>query len=383
MIHIVHLFLLCFLIVGIICSIIVSFDIYNNLRLRFQRFHIGRWDSEKNWKDAVENTTARWLKRTPIVPKLTTNRLYLIDIIRGNHRSHTIQYWQIAGLLIGEGYSENSKQKIEKLIDPKSKCWSFEINHIEIGLLGYAVLLNFDSVVYKPAMDQIYGFILNQKDSLLGTIPYRKDSCFLRYVDTLGFICPFLSLYGDKYQLTESFDLAEKCFTEYSSYLSPFGFPPHAYNLELSLPLGVYDWGRGLGWYILALINLYDYSYESEKKESYKEQIVSLSNSIIFCQNKAGGFSASLFMPSRPTEGSASVLCSLLLLKAYEITGNDLYHESLLRTLIAMRKLTRRDGALDMCQGDTKGIGNYSTDYSIMPFAQGLLLYVLKQIIPS
>lgn len=33
---------------------------------------------------------------------------------------------------------------------------------------------------------------------------------------------------------------------------------------------------------------------------------------------------------------------------------------------------TQRNGAIDYSQGDTKGIGMYSTVFSIMPFIQGL-----------
>lgn len=36
------------------------------------------------------------------------------------------------------------------------------------------------------------------------------------------------------------------------------------------------------------------------------------------------------------------------------------------------------DGALDYCQGDTKGIGMYSNIFRRMPFAQGILLKLIN-----
>ena len=41
---------------------------------------------------------------------------------------------------------------------------------------------------------------------------------------------------------------------------------------------------------------------------------------------------------------------------------------------------TRRNGALDYCQGDTYGIGLYSQIFSVMPFAQGMALMLSKNL---
>ena len=46
----------------------------------------------------------------------------------------------------------------------------------------------------------------------------------------------------------------------------------------------------------------------------------------------------------------------------------------------ALMKVTRRNGALDYCQGDTYGIGFYSHLFSIMPFVQGMALLLSKRI---
>ena len=43
-------------------------------------------------------------------------------------------------------------------------------------------------------------------------------------------------------------------------------------------------------------------------------------------------------------------------------------------------KATRRNGAVDNCQGDTYGIGYYSQIFSVMPFVQGLVLMLSKQL---
>ncbi|MPN08619.1 hypothetical protein SDC9_155904 [bioreactor metagenome] len=40
--------------------------------------------------------------------------------------------------------------------------------------------------------------------------------------------------------------------------------------------------------------------------------------------------------------------------------------------------MTRRDGALDYCQGDTVDFGIFSQRLDVMPFAQGMALRAFK-----
>ena len=43
-------------------------------------------------------------------------------------------------------------------------------------------------------------------------------------------------------------------------------------------------------------------------------------------------------------------------------------------------KVTRRNGVIDFCQGDTKGIGLYATTFDLMPFVQGLTIRLVESI---
>jgi len=65
---------------------------------------------------------------------------------------------------------------------------------------------------------------------------------------------------------------------------------------------------------------------------------------------------------------------TLLLLAAYRISGEERFLKAAFRAEKALMGVTRRNGVLDMCQGDTKGIGMYSDVWSLMPFAQGMAL---------
>ena len=79
-------------------------------------------------------------------------------------------------------------------------------------------------------------------------------------------------------------------------------------------------------------------------------------------------------------ESSATVLIGLLFLSAYEQSKDATFLNAARQTEKALMKATRRNGAVDYCQGDTYGIGYYSQIFSVMPFVQGLTLMLSKQL---
>jgi unsaturated rhamnogalacturonyl hydrolase len=79
-------------------------------------------------------------------------------------------------------------------------------------------------------------------------------------------------------------------------------------------------------------------------------------------------------------ESSATVLIGLLFLSAYEQSKDATFLNAARKTERALMKATRRNGAVDYCQGDTYGIGYYSQIFSVMPFVQGFALRLSKKI---
>lgn len=347
-------------------------DFYYNFRKWYYRIHCGRWNDLEQWEVKVEHVCKKWLDSAPIVRKHDENRLILWDILWGNYSSNEIQSWQFAGLVIG--LSQN------KVVIPWDKMSNRIKNgkNVEIALLAYSVLKIVDNPsVYKKEMDMVYRIILRIKGDE-DTVPYREGMHNIRFVDTLGFICPFLVMYGKKYGDKKAIQLAERQFFEYDQACLPsFGFPAHAYDLEKKVPLGIYDWGRGVGWYVLALVEMHSALESTMLKNKLECRILSLADSVIKWQLPEGGFAAHFFSGGFP-EGSSTVLIGILLNRAYVITKKALYLSSLSRVMTQLMKMTQRNGCLDMCQGDTKGIGIYSTEYGYMPFAQGLLLKLIN-----
>lgn len=368
-----------FVVFGLIAIIIILYDIYIAFSKWFARIHIGRWASDDEWKRAVDRVINHWLLHVPIVQPQERDRLLLFDRIFRTNQSSDIQYWQLAGLLLGCNDENSINSLLSHLFDGHGS-WRLKPNSVEIGLLAYAVLCHVSPVSVKVAMDETFSYIMELK-GVNDTIPYKKGQFDTRFVDTLGFVCPFLAKYAVAYKCEEAAQLAKRVFFDYDSYcLANWGFPSHAYSISLKAPLGIYDWGRGLGWYIIALICLFkETPQEDPSKLEFSNRIIRLANSVLLCQHEDGGFGSQLFIKGRPSEGSSTVLCGLLINEALNITNDERYLNALNKLLVRLKKMSQRNGRLDLCQGDTKAIGSYSAQLGYLPFAQGLLGLLLDE----
>ena len=340
-----------------IIIIFVSIDVYVAIEEWQSRIHIGRWDDRKKWQQAVEGKAQKWLNHAPTVRKTSQNRLILIDIIRGEYRNSTIQKWQDAGLLLGL-----DKASAEKYVAKNKTLFEHQEFVPEDLLLAYS--LKKCTLLSERQEEKILACF--QEFRTTGTVYYRPWVQHLRFVDTLGMILPFFFLCGWD-------DLAKRQLEEYDVALLDHVYPAHAYDLEKNLPLGVFDWARGIGWYVLALIEVPNLS-------EHGIRILNLADSLLKHQNKDGSFSCFVFNQHERIESSGTALIGLLFVAAYKVSKAKKFLYAARKAEKALMKATRRNGALDYCQGDTYGIGYYSQVFSVMPFAQGMTLRLSKQL---
>lgn len=370
------------LIVGIyilVTIILFGIDFYFYLVNRYCRFHIGRWSNQKKWEDAIEKKAIRWIKKTPTV-KITDNTRYiLLDMIEGKYKSHSIQSWQKGALILGLEDKKIINDVINRLIDTNG---NFIRNPVAIdsGLLSYAILKNSELNEVKPAMDYVVNLILNNIGDD-GMIIYTNDiNSDERYVDTIGLTCPFLACYGKIYHNPEISKIAVnqlKLFSEYGLEKKSL-LPNHAFSSQTKLPLGVYGWGRGVAWYVIGLIDTYFEIENNEDKTWILNQIHKVADKYKVYQRQDGGFGYIIQMKNG-YDSSVTAVMSYFYLKCYQLFNIEEYkliYEKCLKKIITVTRIT---GAIDWCQGDTKGIGVFAQTYDIMPFAQGFCLRTLKE----
>ncbi len=356
----------------------VDFCFY--LRNRYCRYHIGRWEKSK-WVPAIERVSVKWLKRTPTVRITDNSRYILADVLQRKYRSTAIQSWQKAALILGllESGDHASNTKAQKAAEGfirEDGNWKKAPRAVDCGMLSYAILKASDDINrIKPAMDDSADLIqrnLNEE----GMISYTggKDNPDM-YVDTIGLTCPFLALYGKTYGNQKFEDVAFNQISMFHQYglLKDTALPNHAFDIHSKLPLGVYGWGRGVGWYVIGLVETYQCVRKSDYRNTLKDFIRQAADEYCKFQRKDGGF-GSILQSSATYDSSATAALAWFYVACGNIFGEEKYYTTAEKCLNKLMECTRMTGAIDWCQGDTKGIGVFSQMYDTMPFAQGMAL---------
>jgi unsaturated rhamnogalacturonyl hydrolase len=355
------------------------------------RIHIGRYDDKENWNQSIKNIGVKWLDKTPEIKVTDNNRLIVLDMLKGNYTKAAIQYWQEAALLLGlgeylnkNGKDERVENEIRKFLSRKfdrKGQWVEKPLHVDAGILAYSILkLDFiNSDDYKAALNSTLALI---KDHIGedGTVVYRKSMQNYRYVDTIGFICPFLVSYGIKYDNSECIDLAVKQIQEYEKYgmLEKFHIPSHAYNIKSKAPLGLYGWGRGLGWYAIGLIDTWNELPEDSKYKAVLElSVAKFARASLKFQQENGAWNWTVTRNETRPDSSTTATLGYFLLKAVKIDGiSEVCLSGSKKAINYLMKVTRRNGEVDFSQGDTKDIGVYSMLFNILPFTQGFCIRI-------
>lgn len=364
----------------------IGLDLFLYFKDVFMRIKIGRWEDTGAWHEQIAEVNKKWLEHMPTVKITDNNRYVILDILNKRYKSTTIQSWQEAGVLLGLASPLSAydiKPYLEKKVNLNTRTWKLPIQQVDEALLAYAIGKHLENHnEFKPLFDDTLAFILNLKGEE-GTVMYRSFIPDIRFVDTLGFICPFLIFYGTTFDRRDCIHLALDQFKKYSqeAMLHNWHLPAHAYNVKIKIPLGSFGWGRGMGWYILALIGMYLEIPENmlHEKDELKTLIIKTADQLMTFQHKDGGYSWMLQVPSSRYDSSITTLAGWLFLHAWLITGNAKYYHTLKGCICALKKSTRRNGAIDHCQGDTKGIGVYAQDFDVMPFVQGITVALMDK----
>ena len=361
--------------------LILAIDFFPDFWIWQSRIKIGRYTNQKEWQKKILEKSLSWLNLMPKTKIKDENKLIVLDILNNKYTNKTLQSWQEASLLLGlnEAYQKNENPKIKyeilKFVNSKidkQGNWIVEPKEVDTALLAFAISeIPFLSREIKPALDSIYQLILS-KIGEDGTIMYRNTTHNYRYVDTIGFICPFLTKYGIEFQKEEAIHLAVSQIKNFEKYgMLENKISCHAYEVNTKNPLGIFGWGRGLAWFIIGTLETFKILPEKHLEKKYLQNLLQLiAETLIKFQRKDGSFAWNLLDEHSRSDSSATAVFAWLF---KEIN----YNEEAIKALDYLKSVTRRNGAIDFSQGDTKAIGVYSQNFDILPFTQGFVLKTL------
>lgn len=368
----------------ILSAVVIGTDMVVSVFEKYSHFHMGKWDNVKTWRTAVLKICKKWAIRTPVLRLKKDCRYILLDRIRGKYGKTMVQSWQKAGCLLGLEFSEDegeSVSSVKKQLIAKDGNWKKTVNKVDYSMMAFALLKQEnDPDNIRKAMDQMFICIeSNLCDDGMVSYSAGKQSS-RRYVDTLGFICPFLGLYGKTYNKPECIELAFNQILLFRKKGMISGLPVHCFESKNGLPIGICGWGRGTGWYTLAIIDLYPSVSDKLLTNQLKEWILEAAESIKRFERTDGGFSTVLAADS-PYDSSSTAMIGYFYAQAGKIFDNNEYLCIAKNCVKRLMKVTKLNGAIDECQGDTIDIGIFSERYSEMPFAQGMALRLINTII--
>ncbi|EJR53261.1 hypothetical protein IIM_02625 [Bacillus cereus VD107] len=372
-----------------VITVIILIDIIPIWKDWLSRIKIGKCTDRDVWSESITSIGIKWINKTPKIKMTDNTRLVVIDMLKGNYVKSAIQHWQEAALALGLSEcskKERVKNEVVKFLNSKfddNGQWITKPQHVDGAILAYAIM-KIDSIdidKYKDALDYTWEMIKKHVGED-GTIGYRNSMQSYRYVDTIGFVCPFLVAYGIRYNKDECVDLAVKQITEYERYgmLDTYHIPSHAYKLVGKIPVGLYGWGRGVGWFAIGLIDAWNELPQDNKyKVILTECIAKYAKAFMGFQQDNGSWNWTITRNECRADSSATATLGWFVLNAAQI--NDISNECLDsadKAINYLMKVTRRNGAVDFSQGDTKDIGVYSMLFNILPFTQGFCIRMIN-----
>lgn len=355
---------------------IVSFDFIPFFADMFGRRGMGGFSSREEWLEKAEGICENWLENgLPVVPKNAEKKYAFFELVKGEGKVETIQRWQEASVLLA--VNEADSEKAAEFINAKLSQEDFsDKDRVDAAMLAYAMIKNrsIDKERIKSYMDKMADILL-EKYERTGNIPYcANDNLF--FVDTIGLVCPFLAAYAVEYGNKTALEAAVKTITDFSEngIHKKLGLPVHCYDGRNGAPLGIYGWGRGCGWWAVGLAETFDAlngedGFTQEKTVILKAMI-DFADVITDYQCSNGAFDRTV-LSFTGEDSSATAMLAFFLAYTGNLSKREKYLKSAYEAVNYIYTVTRKDGTVDYSQGDTMGVGYYSSASIVLPAAQG------------
>ena len=228
-----------------------------------------------------------------------------------------------------------------------------DINQAPIGILYINLYRMTNNVKYlnvaKAIAHQIYDLRVNGN-----IIPYFHNMD-LYFVDGVGMYVPFLMEFHQetndpiaKIIAIDNFkNVYNRCVDKES------GMPHHGYDPYTGIKMGSANWGRGIGWYMLAAAYIPEFNDEKLNKSITK---------LAYTQFPGD--------PWSKFDSSTALMFELYKQSKYP---NRKFDINIIKPYITI------DGMITQCSGDTRGYNDYSHQFGGSELCQGIFLMLVSK----
>lgn len=240
--------------------------------------------------------------------------------------------------------------------------------------LSYAAENCTDGERYRPALERLFDTIRRCEKAENGSIPYAAGTKEI-YVDTIGMVCPFLAKYARVANNPEALAICRLQITEFFKHNvdSDTGLPFHTYYYPGPTKLGAHGWGRGVGWYLLGLVDVFSELEDDDLKRTIVSYISRLADTLRLFQKHSGNWSAIISLPSTKDDLSATAFCAYGLARAVQLNILDeSYLPTLYKAFDAIAARTSSDGQVQGASAEAYGPGDYGHTFGSQPWSNGI-----------
>lgn len=256
-------------------------------------------------------------------------------------------------------------KKVKELFDfeIESNSTIQRIDQVPLGLSALALYEIYPENKYLDFSNNVFDYITGNIEED-GLISYRKGQKSVLN-DALGLAIPFL-LEFDQYTRENNIEIARTQLEYFNKFgLNPNSYmPTHSVNRVFNVATGSSNWGRGIGWYYLALSHYYHHTGEM------KEQYEGLTHTLLELRNDDGVWTQFPGSSSKADMSTTTLFMYSMLLNQPIFTKNEAF--SLLSPYID------KEGYILETSGDTYATNNYSQSFGKSELSQGVLLLILS-----
>lgn len=227
-----------------------------------------------------------------------------------------------------------------------------KVDQIPIGLLFLNLYKWYKNDIYLRVAKNLFEIVQKMRERD-GSIRYSKGSD-VNFVDAVGMYIPFLMEYFNVTKDSMAYEIADhnmKVFYE-KGIEHETGMPVHGYNIKTGLHVGSANWGRGIGWYLLAA------AFCPQINDPRLWHTLSMTDYTQFpgCDDQFDSSTALMFEIYKQSKDENRIL-SLNFIKPH----------------------IRTNGFVDDCSGDTYGFNDYSHTFGESELCNGLLLILASK----
>ena len=194
-------------------------------------------------------------------------------------------------------YSKYAKDYIDYFVQDngvinKYKYYDYNLDNVNPGKYLFTLYKRTGEEKYKTALDTLYKQILEQPKTNSGGFWHKERYPYQMWLDGIYMASPFIAQYGSELNKPELFDLVthQVKLIYKETYDPETGLLYHAWDesrqqkwCDKETGKSKEFWGRAIGWYVLAIVDILDYLPEDHKD---RPELIKILNEVCIALEK-------------------------------------------------------------------------------------------------